>query len=183
MSSVKLKDYRIICIEYRQSREDIDYGSCLWARFYFNLDKYELMILSDCGNYGYSWGETDSEDFFHLLLRSSGNYILSKIARRDVFDFKATKESLYINAFMDADDEKREKLDEIFEAFEYEPETGSDFVRMFDEENDGTFINTFEMPVYKYPVWAERISRIFEDYIKPKIREISGGVRKVDEVR
>lgn len=171
MSSIKLKDYRIICIEYRQ-REDMDCSLCLWARFYFNLDKYELMILSDCGSYGYKWGETDSEDFLHFLLGSSGNYILSKIAKRDVFDFEATKDAFYYTP--PRDDEERwlnKKLDEIFDAFEYEPLTDVDFIRMFDEENDGTFVDIFKMPVYKYPVWAERISRIFEDYIKPKIRE------------
>lgn len=63
-------------------------------------------------------------------------------------------------------------MDEIFNAFEYEPATGSDFVRMFDEENDGTFIDTFEMPVYGYPYSAVKIAEIFNKHIRPKIKEI-----------
>ena len=39
----------IVALEYRQEQSDKDYGSCLWARFYFNLDRYELTIVSDCG--------------------------------------------------------------------------------------------------------------------------------------
>lgn len=42
MSTVKEINPNIFCLEYRQDKEDADYGSCLWARFLFNLDKYEL---------------------------------------------------------------------------------------------------------------------------------------------
>lgn len=173
MSNVTLKNYHIICLEYRQEREDEDYGLCLWARFYFNLDKYELVISSDCGSYGYKWGETDSESFLHLMSKCSGSYILNKIARQDVFDFEATKDALYYDPPGDNEEkELNKKLDKIFNAFEYEPETGSDFVRMFDEENDGTFIDTFEMPVYGYPYSAVKIAEIFNKHIRPKIKEI-----------
>lgn len=79
MSNVTLKNYHIICLEYRQEREDEDYGSCLWARFYFNLDKYELMIMSDCGSYGYGWVETpETESFLQLMSRCGKYYILKK---------------------------------------------------------------------------------------------------------
>ena len=37
----------IRCLEFRQDREDADYGACLYARFYFNLDTYGLTIVSD----------------------------------------------------------------------------------------------------------------------------------------
>ena len=73
---------------------------------------------------------------------------------------------------MDADGEEKKKLDEIFDAFDYEPETGSDFIRMFDEENDGTFIDTFEMPFYRYSHDAVKIMEIFNKHIQPKIKSI-----------
>ena len=48
---------RMLILEYRQEESDPDYGYCTWARFTFNLDKYELSISSECGNYGYKWSE------------------------------------------------------------------------------------------------------------------------------
>lgn len=53
--TVKEINPRILTLEYRQEKGDEGYGSCLWARFMFNLDRYELSITSDCGNYGYKW--------------------------------------------------------------------------------------------------------------------------------
>ena len=110
----------ILCLEYRQEREDKDYGSCLWARFYFNLNRYELMIMSDCGNYGYKWCETpDSERFLELMARCEGGYILDKIyGRPDIFDYDATKEKLY--DLYGENKEAKAKLDEIFEGIEGE---------------------------------------------------------------
>ena len=72
----------IVVLEYRQDKDDEDYGSCLWARFYFNLDKYELFVLSDCGNYGYKWCETlGSESFLELMARIGEDYLLWKPER------------------------------------------------------------------------------------------------------
>lgn len=87
----------ILCIEYRQDREDKDYGTCLWARFMFNLDRYEMTITSDCGNYGYKWCETpDSESFLELMVRCEKEYILNKIyGNADIFDYNATKEYVF----------------------------------------------------------------------------------------
>lgn len=165
----------IVCIEYKQEEEDKDYGSCMYARFYFNLDRYELMIISDCGNYGYKWYETpNSESFLELMARCEKGYVLEKIyGNADIFDYEATKDCLYSTYFDDRED--IEKLNEIFESMEFdEPETGNDFLRRFDEENDGYFIDTFEFPVYRYPSNALKIVSVFENNIKPKIKEILG---------
>ena len=126
----------ILCLEYRQDREDKDYGTCLWARFMFNLDRYEMTITSDCGNYGYKWCETpDSESFLELMVRCEKEYILNKIyGNADIFDYKATKEHIYECCCYD--DEDKAKLDRIFEDIEldYEPNEAIDFMRKFDEE-------------------------------------------------
>ena len=38
--TVKEINPNILTLEYRQEKTDKDYGSCLWARFMFNLDRY-----------------------------------------------------------------------------------------------------------------------------------------------
>ena len=48
---------RMLILEYRQEESDPDYGYCTWARFTFNLDKYELSI------YPHGWiSESEVQD-------------------------------------------------------------------------------------------------------------------------
>lgn len=175
--TVKNIPTNIVCLEYRQDKSDKDYGSCLYARFYFNLDRYELMIISDCGNYGYKWVETPhSESFLELMARCNGGYILDKIyGSADIFDYEATKQGIYDSRCYD--DEDKKKLDKIFKnmEFEYEPDDAGEFLRRFDEENDLMefgFVDTFEFPQYRYPANVLKICEIFDECIRPKIREI-----------
>lgn len=94
--TVKEIPVNIRCIEYRQQSNDPNYGSCLYARFYLNCDKYEMTIVSDCGNYGYKWVETpDSESFLKLVSRMDGGYLLNKLyGQPNILDFEKTKERL-----------------------------------------------------------------------------------------
>lgn len=163
----------ILTLEYRQQTGDEFYGSCLWARFYFNLDRYELFIMSDCGNYGYKWYETpDSESFLELMARINKDYLLEKLyGSADIFDFDETKERIYDCYGEEAEDKK--KLDEIFNAFYYgEPETAEAFIMRFEEENNGYFCDVWEMPRYVYPAAVLRVCQVFDENIKPKIKEI-----------
>lgn len=170
--NVKEINTNILCLEYRQEREDKEYGSCLWARFYFNLDNYELMIMSDCGNYGYKWVETpDSESFLELMARVSKDYLLHKLCRNPkVFDYEATKAHFYDYA----DDEDKKRLDEIFEEIEckYIPDCGETFIELFEQENDGWWSDVWEYPVYVYTADQKRIVKVFDECIRPKIKEI-----------
>lgn len=163
----------ILCLEYRQEKDDKDYGSCLWARFTFNLDRYELAITSDCGNYGYKWVETpEAESFLELMARCDKWYILNKIyGNEDIFDYEATKEIIY--EYIGEKD--KEKLDDIFlemDAYGGNPDSASEFMRVFDENNDGYFCDVWELLQYRYPADALKIVSVFEDCIKPKIKEI-----------
>lgn len=164
----------ILCLEYKQEKGDKDYGSCLWARFTFNLDRYELTVTSDCGNYAYKWAETPyTESFLKLMARIDYDYMLIKLyGYADIFDYEKTKEAAY--KWYVEDDEDIKKMDEIFEniEFSYIPDNSEDFIRKFDEENDGFFVDTWEIPRYKYPADALKIVSIFEECIKPKIKEI-----------
>ncbi len=170
--TVKEKEYNTLTLEYRQERDDTDYGSCLWARFYFNLDQFELTICSDCGSYGHKWPVSDNEDFLELMFRCSKHYFLGKIyGKADIFSYKLTKSRLYD---LHEDPEDIEKLDYIFENIEadYEPNEAGDFIRQFDEYNEGYFADTFEMPEYSYPSDVLKICDIFSEHIKPYIRKI-----------
>ena len=175
--TVKEINPRILTLEYRQEKGDKDYGSCLWARFMFNLDRYELSITSDCGNYGYKWVETpESESFLELMARCDKGYILGKLyGEPDIFSYDKTKESAYEMYAYDGED--KQKMDEIFEniEIEYEPTEATDFLRAFDEYNDGYFMDTFELPKYVYPSDALKIVDIFDTAIRPYIKKILKG--------
>lgn len=53
MAKVSTRTPPLISLYFCQERGDPDYGSCLWAVFNFDLERYELSITSDCGNYAY----------------------------------------------------------------------------------------------------------------------------------
>lgn len=164
----------MLCLEYRQEKGDADYGSCLWARFNFNLDRYELTIVSDCGNYSYKWHETPkSESFLKLMARCNWGYMLDKLyGDANIFNYEDTKANFYRH--FGEEDEDKEKLDEIFEEMELfgEPETSSEFFRLFEDNNDGVFYDIGEYVRYDYPANALKIVQIFDECIRPKIKEI-----------
>lgn len=171
---VEERSYNVLCLEYWQDRIDADYGSCLWARFYFNLDKFELSIQSDCGYYGYKWPVTKSETFFELLGRINKYYFKEKLCGQpSVFDYDKTKEVAF-DWFADHE-ESELRLDRIFRDMEDdgEPSTGLEFVRMFEEyDEDSFFSDIFELPAYRYTADQNKICQVFTDYIQPKIRDI-----------
>lgn len=165
----------MLCLEYRQEKEDKDYGSCLWARFNFNLDRYELNITSDCGNYGYKWCETpNSESFLELMARCGEGYMLDKLyGHKDIFDYDATKERIY--EIFGEDEEDKERLDEIFDEIEVYGsyvDTAQEFMRVFEDNNHGYFSDVWEYLQFVYPTNALKIVEVFGECIKPKIKEI-----------
>ena len=49
MPTVAIENPEIMTVSFRQTRNDKDYGSCLWAGFNFDTKNYHLSIESDCG--------------------------------------------------------------------------------------------------------------------------------------
>ena len=168
---------RMIILQYTQDTTDPDYGSCLWARFTFNLDRYEMTITSDCGNYGYKWTETpDSESFLNLMARCEAGYILNKIyGNANIFDYDKTKLNLYrLNG---SDPEGRNELNRIFDEIENDgwsriPESTEEFVTIFTEHNQDYFNDIWEFPQFTYPSNVLKICDTFEKHIVPAIKEI-----------
>lgn len=171
--TVKEIPVNIRCLEYRQDKTDMDYGSCLYARFYFNLDKYELNIISDVGNYAYQWHATpEHESFLELMTRITDDYLLTKMCGSPKeFDYEATKAQFY-NYANDEDDKIR--LDEIFEEIEckYIPDNGGTFIELFEQENDGWWCDAWDYLVYDYTPWQKKIVQVFEKTIQPAIRDM-----------
>lgn len=165
----------VLCLEYMQESTDKDYGTCLWARFMFNLDRYELTITSDCDNYCYKWFETpNSESFLELMARIDDGYMLYKLyGSEDIFDYEATKECIYEN--FGEEQEDREKLDEIFDEIEVYggyPDNASEFMRVFEDNNHNDFCDVWECCQYRYPSNALKIVSVFKNCIQPYIREM-----------
>lgn len=167
---------RMLILEYRQEESDPDYGRCTWARFTFNLDRYELSISSECGNYGYKWSETpNTESFLHLMTRIEEDYLLHKLnGYPEVLDYEETKNAIY-GSFVYTQ-ENHEAFNDFFEGRE-------SLYGEFDSEEALVEAITKEFPeLDSYNVWCcvrkdytdnqKMIVKVFEDYIRPYIKNM-----------
>ena len=111
--------------------------------------------------------------FIGSLARIGKDYLLGKFCGNPKeFDYEATKEHMY--DYWGEESEDKEKLDEIFSEIECygEPEYAETFLRLFDDENDGYFCDTWEMPVYVYSGDQERICQVFAECIQPEVKRL-----------
>ena len=185
MAKTAFKQPNILTIEFRQERGDPDYGSCLWANFNFDLERYELTIMSDCGNYAYGWVQTpQSESFMHLMARLDWGYLLDKIASRNQVDNEATfanVKTLIADWGIDPDNpedlEEHPELDmdRVESACNgyTQSEVYQSLLKAFDgtplEDCDGyDVICCVEMD---FTANAKKIARVFVDFIQPLCKE------------
>ena len=166
---------RIYTYELKLAKEDEEYGICTWARFVFDCDHGCLTINSDAGNYSYSWGYNEHEDFMHLMSRIRKDYLLDKIACRSIFLLeKSKKETIHVieengwDCFGIASEEKWKEIkkdildiDTNSEAVFYN--TVSDLIPNICWEN--VMIET------DYPRGAKVIAAIFDKYLQPIIKK------------
>lgn len=181
MAEVKVVQPRSVVISYRQEKTDADYGHCLWARFYFDLDNYTLSIESDCGVYGYGWVPTHkSESFLHLMARCEGGYILDKIASRSVIDEKATYDKV-VEALCDSGITKESLPDFIWKEIKSccSYDAPSEIVRSIYDALDDTIAESpedeydfWDCIEKDYPAGARKITEVFETHIRPVLREL-----------
>lgn len=172
----------VITLLYRQEKTDADYGSCLWARFYFDKKNYTLHIESDCGNYTYGWVPTpDHESFLHLCGRFNYEYLLYKISDRTVIDSESTwkavkelvEETIAYSLFDNLEEydweqlesacyhrmDERDVLDGIFDALKYTELSG----KIETEDLWGAIEKD-------YPANAKKIASVFTNCIQPFIK-------------
>lgn len=186
MAKVTNRTPNIISFHFQQERGDPDYGSCLWAVFNFDLDRYELSITSDCGNYAYGWVPTlHSESFMHLMARVDGGYLLDKISKRNIINgdetFNAVKQ--LINDYGIDPSEANEYDEPIIDLSAIreccDGDTGSDVIlalqnRFMDTPmEDCDVSDLWECICMDFTANSKKIAQIFIDYIRPKCKEIS----------
>ncbi len=185
MATVKETASNIVTLEFHQERKDADYGSCLWAVFNFDLNRYALTIMSDCGNYSYGWVPTPkSESFMHLMSRVDKGYLLDKIANRNVISasdtFKAVKSLI---KDMEVDPAEKDPYgDPIIDMSDIKDACNQDTEQEIHDTLEEVFRGTPMEDCEDYDIWsciikdfsanAWKIAQIFEDYIRPKCQEI-----------
>lgn len=180
MAKVELKSSNIVTIQYREEKGDEHYGTCLWAIFHLDLDRYDLLITSDCGNYTYGWVPTPkSESFIELLCRMEPEYLLGKISDKTVVEQAATEKAIleYVKDLADTYDIELDEYDlgQIKEASHQRSERD-----VLDAVKDALLPTGLDGKTDDYeilcciekiePAGARAIVKIFETYIQPKIR-------------
>lgn len=146
---------------------------CAWAYFDFDLDLYTLSIQSDCGNAAYRWSATPgSESFLHLMARCDEGYMFSKLFEPSVVDADMTVQA--IAEYLD-DEDYEDALADLRDILDQYSCASVDYTaRLIDEwvgDNDVPFENAYEYIAVDYTRCEKRIIRIFEEYVKPKIKE------------
>ena len=168
----------IIRFAFRQEKGDPNYGSCLWANFDFDTVNYNLSIASDCGYYGYGWTVTPSEPFLKLMARIHDDYLLRKMCRESVVDWDATKEGI-IEALREDDSLIEEEVEDAIEELEaladdYDvtesPEYTTALLEKWNDENC-RINDLWDYVRTDYMGDEKKIAQVFEDHIKPAIRE------------
>jgi len=169
---VETKYPEVISFEYRQEKGDPDLGTCLYMNCYLVPDRGALMIMSDCGNYSYTWPE--KEERFLNLMASMGKdkeYLLRKLVGKpkDV-DVEATLEGLrerYDES--DVDD----AIDDLTARFDDHYPSNTDLatclIEEWADEYDLDTADLWECVRTRYTAQEERVVNIFCDNIVPQI--------------
>lgn len=187
MSTITENYPRIKIIEYRQDETDKFYGTCLWARFYFDLDNYSLTIESDCGNYGYSWRPTpETERFLKLCCRFDEYYLCEKFSNRSVIDQEKTYANLVgliKDLYLDDEIIKYEKdyEEDLYEELKDAVFSYTDARELIEAvewrirntllENHLESYDIYECIDKDYPINVKTITKIFVTEIIPYLKE------------
>lgn len=186
MSSVFSYKPNMIQFNYHQDNSDKDYGSCLWADFIFDLDKWRLIIDSDCGKYICDWlsewirlkkngKEEDENAFLKFICSLNDDYLIEKIARKDYINSQKTFEN-FKNALenKDIDDYCLALLKEACFSSSYDSicfnirELALNYRESFEELLYIDYCYFIEMD---YSRSVKTIIKIFRQYIIPEIKD------------
>lgn len=186
MAKVSTRTPPIVSLYFRQEPGDPDYGSCLWAVFNFDLERYEMSVTSDCGNYAYGWVPTPkSESFMHLMSRLDSGYLLDKISDRCIIDTEVTfKEVKDLMETMGVDFAETDCWgDSVFDMDEIKNCCNQNSEQDVHDALERQFKGTSMEDCDDYDLWcciqkdfpvnAKKIVQIFMDYIRPMCKKFS----------
>ena len=178
---VETQNPNIVRIAYHQEPGDHLYGSCLWAYFDFDLDRYMLNIQSDAGNAAYRWCETpESESFLQLMARIDDDYLIYKLFRDEEVDIDATKE--VVREYLESGDmdegelaDAMESLDNMLDENDVSHSIGMAYrvLEDWNDENELEIDMAFELVKTDFSAWQKRIVQIFMDHIQPEIAKLA----------
>ena len=171
----------VIRYHFRTGPEDLDRGKCLWADFYLDPERGSLMIMSDCGNYGYRWPEV-GWDFIDLMETVHKDYLLNKLCHPGTVDVEATIERCRDALEGIPERSIKKRIQDLRGRFDEYDLTDSPDTAMFlvDKWNDDWNLNidcAYECVKTDYSSDQKRIVEIFETYIQPMIREAVEGAQ------
>lgn len=172
---MKVSEYKPNVIMYSVIPETKDGRSdCLWARFIFDCDNFQLNINSDAGDYSYKWSYDENESFMHLMSRINKDYLLSKISNRNIFDFEESKKEMlkriesYDPVYCGIDSE--EKWNQIKqEILDMEPCSEGYYLQTIYDLIPNIDFESIYVENY-YPYEAKVIANMFSEYIQPIIK-------------
>ena len=192
---IEVEKPNIVRIAYHQTEGDPHYGSCLWAYFDFDQDKYMLNIQSDAEDGHYRWYATpETESFLQLIARIHDDYLIHKLYHdQQEVDIDATlaevREWLGIGEDEDCQNEDLteeeieerqsaiEELEELLnESGSMTQETAINILESWDHDHsEFELCDIWERVCMDYTAGQKRVIQIFKDYVQPKIREILEG--------
>lgn len=178
MPNIAIEVPDIVTISYRQTKDDPDYGSCLWARFNFDKKNYHMSIESDCGNYSYGWVPTPkSESFLHLCSRFEGGYLLDKIARRSVVDSEQTFQNVkeMVADFDDLEDFFKKDIESACGYFRTDVTAAVNAMQQALEDAGYFEYGCYEVSYcveMDYPCDAKKIAEVYDNFIRPAVQEL-----------
>lgn len=190
---IEVQNPNIIRVAYHQEPGDHLYGSCLWAYYDFDLDKYMMNVQSDCGNAAYRWYATPkTESYLRLMARMNDDtYLLEKLygdpKRVDVdATIKELREWLGIGEDEDLKDESisdndREEMEAdlewlkgLLEDYSFlDKDTAEAIIENWNNEHEYELDAVYERIVTDYTAWEKRVVQIFIEHIRPKIAELA----------
>lgn len=168
MAKVTQRNPNVLSLLYQQEKSDEDYGSCTWAIFNFDLDRYELSITSSLGCYAYRWFQT-TESFMHLMARIYSSYLLDKISTRNTVNQAETLNSV-IDLLKQYDIEI-DSCDEL--AWCCDHDTAQEVHDALEKSFKGTSMEDCDdydlwgCICIDHPAQAKKIAEIFEKHIQP----------------
>jgi len=144
------------------------YFNCMWARINLDHDTYTMTATTDCGDYTYTCHVTPAESFIKLMARVGEDYLLYKIADRNLFNFDESKARVITQNNVGAGlrSVPHEELSEI----DYSNcPTEESFLR---EVARVTGWCWEDIPIEKdYPIRAITFAKLFCKYLQPILRE------------